>query len=81
MITVEKLKTLTELGTTALALCLNNSGYTDVSFKKSEFVGITNGGQFAYKVTYFDKENTGKDQVGKVFVTYNHIEDSITVDY
>jgi hypothetical protein len=81
MITADKVKTLIEFGPKGLAVILDKSGYHGASFKTAQFVGITNGGQFAYKVTYFDKENTGKDQVGKVFITYNFETDSIVADY
>jgi hypothetical protein len=81
MITADKVKTLIEFSPKELAVILDKSGYRGASFKTAQFVGITNGGQFAYKVTYFDKENTGKDEVGKVFVTYDRGTDSIVADY
>ena len=76
MITAEKLKALTNLGTHSLAQCLHLSGYTGASFKTAKFVGITNGNQFCYKVTFYDGE-----AVGKVFLTYDHVADMVIADY
>ena len=81
MLTAEKLKVLTELGPHGLAVFLEHSGYTGASFKSVQFVGLTNGGQFAYRVVYFDETGTGKEEVGKVFVTYDHTNEKIIADY
>lgn len=81
MITSETLETLTTFSPRALARVLALSGYTGAVFKSAEFVGITNAGEFAYKVTYFDEAGTGKDEVGKVFLRYDHTEDKVTADY
>ena len=80
MITADKLNTLTQLGPKGLAVVLDNSGYSMCAFKTAEFLGITNGGQFCYKVTYYDDNGEG-EAVGKVFVTYDHAADSITADF
>jgi hypothetical protein len=81
MLTADKVKLLTTMGATQLRLSLASSGYTGVSFKSAKFLGITNGGQFCYQVTYFDDAGTGEDETGKVFVTYDHANDRITADY
>ena len=81
MLTADKLKVLTELGPKGLAVFLERSGYTGASFKTAQFVGLTNSGQFAYRVVYFDEAGTGKDEVGKVFVSYDHTNEKITADY
>jgi hypothetical protein len=39
------------------------------SFKTAEFLGITNGEQFCYSVTYHDEAGTGEIETGKVFVS------------
>ena len=75
MITAEKLKILTELGPKGLTVFLERSGYKNVCVKNAEFVGITNGGQFAYKVIHAEDE-----KLGKVFITYDHTTDKITAD-
>ena len=80
MITADRLKTLTSFTPKALAHGLAASGYTGVSFETAEFVGITNGGQFCYRVTYYD-DNTEQNEVGKVFLTYNAEMGSVSVDY
>jgi uncharacterized protein YprB with RNaseH-like and TPR domain len=69
MITVETLNRIMKYSAKDLSSELMRSGYSDCDFKSAEFVGITNGGQFAYKVIFFDEEGTGKDQAGKVFLT------------
>ena len=79
MITADTLKTLTTFTRQGLARALAVSDYTGASFESAEFVGITNAGQFCYKVTYFDDAGTGQVETGKVFLTYNN--DTVTADY
>ncbi len=80
MITADRLQTLTTFTPKALAVALAQSGYTGCAFERAEFLGITNGGQFCYKVTYFDDAGTGEVETGKVFLTY-HTEGYVTADY
>jgi hypothetical protein len=47
-----------------------HSGYLDSVFKSAEFVGITNGGEFAYRVTFPDPENQKLGQ-SKVYVRFD----------
>jgi hypothetical protein len=81
LILADTVKTLTSLTPTSLAQVLKHSGHKDAAFKAADFVGITNGGEFAYKITFFDRESTGKDQVGKVFVKYDTVSGYMTADY
>jgi len=78
MITAEKLTALTTCGPTMLSQVLNSSGYKDCKFKTARFVGMTNGGQFCYSVS-FDED--GAVTVGKVFITYDYANDSIVADF
>jgi hypothetical protein len=39
-------------------------------FKSAEFVGMTNGGEFAYRVTFDDPESRKPGQ-SKVYVRFN----------
>lgn len=80
MLTADKVKLLTTMGPTQLKMTLASSGYTGASFKSATFLGITNGGQFCYQVTFYDDAGTGEEQ-GKVFVKYDHVNDSVTADY
>lgn len=80
MLTADKLKTLTSFGPSGLAQILDKSGYKMASFKDAKFIGITNGGQLCYSVTYHDESGEG-EEVGKVFITYDHVNDRITADY
>lgn len=81
MITAEKLTLLSTMGTHALAQVLDASGYSMCAFKTAKFLGLTNGKQFCYSVTYHDEAGTGEIETGKVFVTYDSANDSITADF
>lgn len=80
MILANTLKMLTTQTPSGLTQILKHSGYTGCFFKSAEFIGITNGGQFCYKVTYHDDSGEG-EAVGKVFVSYNKANNSITADF
>ncbi len=45
---------LVNLNAEQLARIARASGYKDAKFTDCEFVGITNGGEFAYKASYFE---------------------------
>ena len=81
MLTADKVKMLTEFGPTGLAVILDRSGYSMCSFKTAKFLGITNGGQFCYKVTFHDEGGLDEEAEGKVFITYDHANDSIKADF
>jgi hypothetical protein len=81
MILADTLAYLTTFTPKTLAKVLDTSGYKMCSFKTVKFLGMTNGGQFCYSVTYFDEAGTGQDEVGKVFVSYDHANNSITADF
>jgi hypothetical protein len=80
MILADTLKLLTTFGPTGLVQVLNASGYKDCAFKSAEFLGMTNGGQFCYKVTFQDEERM-EDGVGKVFVTYDQVNHAMTAGF
>jgi hypothetical protein len=80
MITAERLQTLTTFTPLALARSLELTGYRDIEFKTAEFVGITNGGQFCYKVTFFN-DHIGEEDQGKVYLTYDQAVGSVKADY
>ncbi len=77
MILADTVRTLTTLTAASLAQVLAHSGYRDNLFKSAEFVGITNGGEFAYRVTWpeADKDRPGQ---GKVFVRYDAVTGYMT---
>ena len=81
MLTADKIRVLTSLDKSSLARILDSSGYSMCSFKSTEFLGITNGGQFCYKVVYFDDAGTGKNEIGKVFVSFDHANEKVTADF
>lgn len=78
MITAETLTTLTTFTAPALSRAIQDAGYKGDTFTGAKFVGITNGGQFCYFVTY--KVEDGTDST-KVFLTYNPTEGSVSADY
>jgi hypothetical protein len=78
MITADTLKTLTSFTTHGLAMALHHSGYKDAAFKTAKFVGITNGGQFCYTVTYTEYD---AEQTGKVFLSYDPTAGKVSADY
>jgi hypothetical protein len=80
MITAERLQTLTTFTPVALARGLELSGYKDVEFNTAEFLGITNGGQFCYKVTFYNDHIQEEDE-GKVYLTYDQAVGSVKADY
>lgn len=47
---------LVNMDAAGLSRIARNSGYKDANFLDCEFVGITNGGDFCYGVTYKDYE-------------------------
>ena len=80
MITADTLKTLTTFTAPALTRAIRDSGYTQDEFESAKFLGITNGGQFCYSVTYEDIHEETMDQT-KVFLTYNRAFGTVTADY
>jgi hypothetical protein len=80
MITAERLQTLTTFTPKALSIGLAQSGYTGVNFDTAEFIGITNGGQFCYKVTFYN-DHIEEEDTGKVYLTYDQTMGSVKVDY
>jgi len=78
LITANTLKTLTSFTAPALTNAINNAGYEGDFFTSAEFVGMTNGNQFCYKVTY--KED-GELATGKVFLTYDPVAGRVSADY
>jgi len=81
MIMADTLQYLVTLTPKLLAKILDASGYSMCSFQTAKFVGLTTGGEFCYKVTYFDETGTGENEVGKVFVKYDTQSHAITADF
>ncbi len=79
MITAEHLKNLSSYGARDLNRMLSISGHR-VKIKTAKFLGLTNGGQFCYTVTVADDPDLGRLPQGKVFLTYDAENDSITAD-
>jgi hypothetical protein len=79
MIVADMLKTLTTFTAPALTRAIRDAGYKNDSFLSAEFVGITNGGQFCYGVSYED-EDEGL-QTTKVFLTYDPTAGRVSIDY
>ena len=71
MILADTLTQLTTMTATGLAVVLTHSGVKGQVFKTAKFLGMTNGGEFCYSVTFHDKETQNEDARTKVFVKYN----------
>ena len=81
MILADTLKLLTTQTPTGLSQILKHSGYTGCVFKTARFLGLTNAGEFCYKVTFHDEEGEDEDAEGKVYVKYDSIDHAITADF
>lgn len=81
MITAENLQRLINFTTKDLQWILDASGYPMCAFETAKFVGITNGGQFCYQVTYYDEAGTGDHEVGKVFVSLDQTTGAFKADF
>lgn len=78
MILADTLKTLTTFTAPALTRAINIAGYKKDRFNTAKFLGMTNGGQFCYAVTYTED---GEEFNTKVFLTYDPVVGGITADY
>jgi hypothetical protein len=77
MITADKLKLLTTLTPTSLTQFLEFSGYKKDKVTECQFLGITNGGQFCYKIDY---DNFGNKEYRKAFLSYDPALDLVFAD-
>lgn len=77
MITADTLKTLTELGPKGLTVLLQKSGYKHDTVTESKFLGLTNGGQFCYKIDY---DNFGTREYRKAFLSYDPTTGVVSAD-
>lgn len=77
MITAEQLKILTSLGPQGLTTFLNRSGYKQDKVTECQFLGMTNGGQFCYKIDY---DNFGTKEYRKAFLSYDHATGVVSAD-
>lgn len=75
MITADKLRVLTTFGTDALILAI---GPRSPLFKSARFIGMTNGLQFCYQVTYPHALRQQEVVTTKVFITYDPQVDRVT---
>ena len=79
MITAEQLSTLTQFSAAGLTRAIQLAGYKKDSFTGARFVGLTNGNQFCYLVTY--KTDDRETDSCKVFLTYDPVEGKVSADY
>jgi hypothetical protein len=78
MITADTLEVLTSYSPQYLTRAAQNAGYKGPVFTGCKFLGITNGGQFCYTVTFPVKDGTDST---KVFLTYDHAGNRVIADY
>ncbi len=79
MITAEVLRKCAYLNSMSLEELLRKS-YPEDMVVKSEFLGISNGGQFVYKVAYPDSDSPSGMSTDKVFV-WQDSNGQILADY
>lgn len=79
MITAETLNTLTSFTAPALERALAIAGRPVPQIRSSRFLGLTNAGQFCYRIDYANEDPRGQTH-GKVFLNYNE-DGSVTADY
>lgn len=70
MVTAEQIDVMRHLTTLDLEELIQRAGYLQDRFTDSNFVGITNGRQFCYRVSFRDDICDLEDQA-KVFVDWN----------
>jgi hypothetical protein len=63
-----------------ISAALARSGYVGVVIDAAEFVGITTGSEFCYKISFFD-EVLGEQRTGKVFLTFDPASNEVTAEY
>ena len=80
MIVAERLKTLTSFTAQGLTEAIRKAGYKRDRFNTAKFLGMTNGGQFCYSVTYTD-EFEEQECTTKVYISYDPAADRVSVDY
>jgi hypothetical protein len=80
MVLAEDIEILSTFNAADLTEGIRITGYRGDRFTSAKFLGITNGGQFCYKVKYFDKE-MGIEQTTKVFVDVCPETGATRVDY
>ena len=78
MITANQLRLLTNMPPVMLTEAIQKTGYKTDKFETSEFLGLTNGGQFCYKVSYIE-DNEFHDT--KVFVSYDPASGRVSAEY
>ena len=77
MITAEKLTLLTSFPAFMLTEMAREADWDGPAFTGAKFLGITNGGQFCYTVTFPVKGGTDST---KVFLTYDPTADQVIAD-
>jgi hypothetical protein len=79
MILAETLATLTQFSAPALTRAINLAGYKEDKFIGARFLGMTNGGQFCYTVTY--KTEDRETESCKVFLSYDQATGAVSAGY
>jgi hypothetical protein len=78
MILADKLRELISYSPEALTRIVQASGYTKDSVNEAMFIGMTNGGEFCYRVDYDD---FGEMTTCKLFVKYDPTTGRVSADY
>ena len=78
MITAAELKRLTTYDDAGLALTLEANGHKNVLFESAKFVGVSNGWEFAYAVTFLRDKQVVK---AKVFLRFDPITKRVSANF
>lgn len=81
MIDPQTIATLTNLDRVGLAAVLDNSGYKDAAFTRVTFLGISKTGNFVYEVQYKEDDTWNVEDIGHIYVSYDHERGAVTADY
>lgn len=77
MILANEINKFTTLDHTELSRACARNGYMNMVFESSEFLGITNGGDFCYRVSFHEDDQT---HIGKVFVS-KHVSGEAVAEF
>ncbi len=79
MITVDTLRRCSFLNSLTLESLLRKS-YPDDMVLSSEFLGVTNGGEFVYNIMYPDADSKTGTSLTKIFVRVNN-QNEVEAEY
>ena len=77
MINKDRLALITNLPVQMVNQIAFDCGY-ESNFRSAIFIGINGDGHFVYEVSW---EDEGRLDIGKVYIKYNHKNDTLSLDF